>query len=123
MNGTAIAGATQSSYTLTQNGAYSVSVTDTSLCTGSSATLNIGTSGITTVSNNGIKVFPNPTKSLLFIESVSNINIDVKDITGRTLITETSKVVDMSNLVPGMYIIYIKDAEGNVMQIEKVVKE
>ena len=122
MNGTAITGATQSSYTLTQNGAYSVSVTDTSLCTGSSATLNIGTSGIATVSNNGIKVFPNPTKSLLFIESVSNVSIDVKDITGRTLITETSKVVDMSNLVSGMYIIYIKDT-GNVVQIEKVVKE
>ena len=126
LNGTAIPGANSNTYTMTQNGTYSVVVTNPNTCSRSSALLNVGTTGIsTTIGNNDkIRIFPNPTRSVVYIEYHTMVDISIQDITGRTLIIEKdTKLVDMSGLSSGMYMIYVRDNSGNLLQIEKIVKQ
>ena len=80
--------------------------------------------GLTSYSNNGVSVFPNPVNSQLNIVAGSAINnVVVTDMTGRVIIeksTDTS-VVDLSNLANGVY--YVKVATANSLEIIKVVKQ
>jgi hypothetical protein len=71
-----------------------------------------------------VRVYPNPTHSILFIESKAPVNVTVTDITGRVLIHSTQETfVDMSALVNGLYIVHIYNQEGALIRVEKVVKE
>ena len=81
--------------------------------------------------SNSIKLFPNPTKDLITINSVTNISLDsitILDLNGRTLQTITNigqlsdgKTIDISNLAAGMYFMKLQDSESRVA-VKRIVK-
>jgi hypothetical protein len=80
------------------------------------------------------KVYPNPTSGLLTVEFTSyaggQYNLTVTDITGRVVIAKDLKAVsgknrheiDLGFANSGMYMMYLKDATGNI-SVTKVTVE
>jgi uncharacterized repeat protein (TIGR01451 family) len=76
--------------------------------------------------DNSVKIYPNPTKSIISIASDFNIEtIGLYDIQGRILETHiedtTNSTLDISNKSKGIYFLKIKTEKGS--KVEKVVKE
>ena len=72
--------------------------------------INTTSTGINTISENDISVYPNPTTGILNIDGVVSFNkIEVVDVNGKTVktITDYTKTIDVSNLTKGNYIIKI----------------
>lgn len=123
-NGKIIPGATSSSYTMTFDGNYSVVVSDKNGCIAESDKLNYNSLSINvTSSTNAIRIFPNPSKGTVWIESDQSVNIQVLDATGRKIMRkENAKEIDLSVLADGMYLFYISDKENSLLMIEKILK-
>jgi hypothetical protein len=118
LGGTAIAGETQSSYTPTQNGVYTVEVTSPEGCTTMSAQFTVIDVGVEELS--GIahtSVYPNPFHEQAFVVLTNNrstgiANLSVADLQGRKVmdingieLTEpvTKICIDRKNLSDGIY--------------------
>ncbi|MBC7525265.1 MAG: T9SS type A sorting domain-containing protein [Flavobacterium sp.] len=76
--------------------------------------------------DNSVKVYPNPTKSIVNIESNFNIqSIELYDVQGRILetilATKTISRLDLSSQASGIYFLKIKTDKGS--KVEKVVKK
>ena len=71
---------------------------------------------------NGIKVYPNPVKNLLYIGSHNDrFDIEVFSILGQNILTiKTTNQVDLSSFDPGMYLLKIKTKTATI--IRKVMK-
>lgn len=75
--------------------------------------------------NQNIEFYPNPTSSYLFInlKNLTNIQLDVMDITGKILFNQTlnyNNTIDTSTLSNGMYLFKIISDQGSI--IEKIIK-
>ncbi|MBO4307526.1 MAG: T9SS type A sorting domain-containing protein [Bacteroidales bacterium] len=72
-----------------------------------------------------VKVYPNPTRSLVNVEGDGLLSVEVYDLTSRHLMTiqaEGDKVTfDLSNYTTGSYYIRVKTAHGTV--VKKVIKK
>lgn len=125
LGGNAIAGATGQTYVATQNGAYSVRVTDANGCVGTSNAFNLTTTSVggTAAAIAAIRVFPNPTTGVLFIESKMAVHASVWTLDGRKLmdIAET-KNVDLQGLPAGVYMLRLSDPQGTLLLTERVTK-
>jgi hypothetical protein len=78
------------------------------------------------IGNSHIRIYPNPTENTFSIQSSSTIEqISIYDISGRILqtfeVSKTSKVLDISHLANGIYLVKVKTEEGEVIQ--KIVKQ
>ncbi|GEP51926.1 hypothetical protein FNO01nite_25980 [Flavobacterium noncentrifugens] len=108
-----ISGATNATYTATQDGSYAVMVTQNG-CTATSACVTIATLGTDTFSNNKWNMYPNPATHQLFINLNEATEIAIIDMTGKIIHHQILKAgknaVDISLLTSGMYI--IKSASG-----------
>jgi len=116
-----INGATNASFTPTQNGSYAVTVTQNG-CSETSSCIAITTLGLETAVQNGWNVYPNPASQDLFIDVNEATDIVIIDLTGKTIqqeaLTSGKNSIDVSALNPGVY--FIRSASGaNV----KFVKE
>ncbi len=137
----AIPGATTSSTIALGFGSYTVRVSDIHGCQSvspafvlSSYTYSTHTSGsrfdteetgsvINSVNNGDIKIYPNPTQSMVHIESAFPLRAVVSGMDGRTVIDKQQATdLDMSNLANGVYIIKLYDADGELVKLEKLVK-
>lgn len=94
---------------------YTSEYTETNLF--STAPLSINKLAI----QNGIKVYPNPTKDIVYIsldELQSNFEITFYDISGKLIyegkMYTQKKKIDISVLQSGIYILKLKDENGNV---------
>jgi hypothetical protein len=116
LNGTPITGATNSTYTMTQNGTYTVVVTSANGCSATSQSFVVTNVGIHSLSmSSGLTVFPNPsegnaiTVQLLSGEPINHIRIT--DVSGRVVYTEQAlqarRVLDLSALSKGMYLLEV----------------
>ncbi len=130
LNGFAITSATNQSLTITGNGFYSVSVTYSSGCVGTSPDFAYNVVGIDELSSN-ISIFPNPTNGLVTISTNRLENgtstIQVKDLSGRIVldpitITSATSQVDLFNLNEGMYIIEIV-SNNTILSRKSIVKK
>jgi Secretion system C-terminal sorting domain/PKD-like domain len=104
-------------------GNISVKVTDTQNCSDSASvnvSVNVGLNELNSFSN--LSVYPNPTSGLLNIEletSEKNIDIEVFDIIGKSLLKTTAKhngglfqkTIDISHLHEGIYFVKISAGE------------
>ena len=78
--------------------------------------------------NSGLKIYPNPTTSVLNISSISNINqITISNVIGQRVlninnINSKTFSVDVENLTNGVYIINIENNNGSG-SISKFIKE
>lgn len=127
-NGAFIPGATDSVLVVTENGDYNVIVTNEHGCTDTSEiyiVTNVGT-GIddTPTLSKAIHIYPNPANDILYINSPVQVNVRINSIEGRSILyCENAKIIDINNLVPGIYWLHITDDKGLLFKVEKVVIE
>jgi len=114
LNGNIINGATDSTYTFTQNGVYSVTVTIASGCD-YSYSYTVTNTGIANAANlNNIKVSPNPFNDYINISNTTGqlTTLTLFDAAGRTVILETTHEPDykkqLQQLPKGMYFLTIE---------------
>lgn len=110
--------------TATQNGAYSVTVTDSNGCRNSSTIMFVNNVGITApVTVSDIKVYPNPSHGIVYIDAPIRVNIAVRDLSGRVILAkEDAKQADLNGIADGVYMILISDQEGRLIKTEKLFK-
>ncbi|MBL7778802.1 MAG: PKD domain-containing protein [Chitinophagales bacterium] len=118
LNGNDINGATAQNYTATQNGSYTVRVTDANGCSNTSAAVNVTVSSLSEVADFSSVIFPNPTSNVLHIDCSEDIQaIEVADVTGRIIIAENNLStrnlqLATSILAEATYFIHIKTTTG-----------
>jgi len=74
--------------------------------------------------DNSIKAYPNPVKELLYIET-GNYEIEsvqIRDITGRILISSGNNSVHVSTLPKGIYFLEVKTKNSQKVFIQKLIK-
>lgn len=124
LNGNAINGATSSTYQATQNGVYYLEVTYDYGCAVSN-NQTLGSSELIELEFQ-TKLFPNPAKDHLFIESnLQIVNVAVLDINGRMIFEKndgsTIHSIDISNLKRGIYLVVITDGANGITK--RFIKE
>jgi len=87
------------------------------------ADVTVGTIGIKTITNEQLRIYPNPTNGQLFIESkdLHVEKVDILDITGRVVLTSRESTVNISQLSFGTYFVKIKTNKGDLTT--KIIKE
>ncbi len=72
-----------------------------------------------------IKVYPNPTKGLVFIDSKNEniLSVSVFDVLGKNMFQQAGNIqqLDISSLQPGIYFLRITNGSGEI--VKKVIKE
>lgn len=111
-NGTLISGATQSSYTPTQSGNYSVIIASASGCPGTSDMFyfTASSAGVDNFSTSSFLIYPNPTNSIVTISNLPlGTTIHISDFTGNIVFQkdflEEEFVFDVSNFSNGIYVV------------------
>lgn len=119
-NGNLIAGATNQSYSPSQDGNYQVKISDASGCASelSDAFSFIG-SGIKAVTVNAgyFTLYPNPSNGIVFINqnyfTAANYRVTVFDALGNKILqSENNKTVDLSAFSSGLYFVSISIENG-----------
>mgnify|MGYP003310329779 CR=1 FL=1 len=77
--------------------------------------------GINTVSDASISVYPNPTSDLLTITAEGLKEVNILDVNGRVVMTANTNTVDMSNLSNGVY--FVSVVTNNGVSTRSIVKE
>lgn len=125
-DGVIIPGATGATYnTGGQAGSYTVKVTDGSGCSNTSAAFNYNPTAIH--DPNGIagqiSIYPSPAKDRLYIKSPVKVNALLLRVDGGVLINEKdARAIDISGLAAGIYLLQLRDKDGNFIKAEKVIK-
>ena len=130
LNGNLIAGAIASSYTPTQPGSYSVTLTSAGGCVSNSPNLNFVFTAVSGIDNNFISVTPNPNEGIftLSVELDGVYDIEITDATGREIFSQSLlqpgrwvKDFDFQALSKGVYFVSIFNGHNSFMK--KVVVE
>ena len=113
LNGTLIAGETAQTYTVTQNGFYSVWVTTPIGCQSSSSSVQVSVTGFESLMVvNSISISPNPAKDVLFINASSidakKGNYTIYSMKGQLvksgdIILRDKESISLSDLAAGVY--------------------
>ena len=132
LNGVLISGATNQTYTSTQNGNYTDVVTNAFNCSSSpSNTINITTTGIDAISNvNLFTIYPNPTSGLVAIDiNLANqpASIEIVNELGQTLYSNVIKDckatcivnLDLTLFSNGVY--FVKVISGRATKFQKLI--
>ena len=121
--GTAIAGATSQTYTVTANGTYAVVVSNGS-CSDTSACVTIDYMKVSELSLDAISIYPNPTRDNVTVTmSSASASIEIIDAQGK-LLNATQVVngdkIDLSTYETGMYIFRVKTENGtSIFRVSK----
>lgn len=133
LNGNQISGATQDTYTATTTGTYSVTVTDSNGCKGTSTTLVV-TVGAEAAANSllGIDLYPNPTNGIVHVRTLTpinwNVDIRVTDMYGKVVKAfqygsiQNKVELDLMDVANGMYLMNIRDEKGRTNTIRFVIE-
>jgi hypothetical protein len=124
-NGAIIVGANSYQLLTTTGGLYHVQVTDENGCLNYSDTVTIlGSNGIkNTVSQDVLKIYPNPTRSIVNIDAPVRVDVEVTDVTGRQIYSgKDVKSVNMENVADGTYIFRIFDENHQLITVQKINK-
>lgn len=70
-----------------------------------------------------IKIYPNPVSKELTIEYTPNLIVEIIDVFGNLLIKSNEKIIDVTELPCGIYLLYIKDEDNQPIRIEKLIKK
>lgn len=126
LNGQLINGATGATYTASENGNYTVVVTNTGGCTDTSAVYTVSNVvGVHELSrlSNAISIYPNPANDVLQIASPEAVSAMISSLDGRQLLlTQGTKTIDISTLSSGVYMIRFTDSQGRFIKTMKFTK-
>ncbi len=134
LNGGLLSGAVNQTYTFTQNGNYTVVVSDANGCTNISANYNVTTTSSASLgaSAASLQVMPNPNKGKFMIEAqfdaAEHVEIMLLDVLGKQVRQienaevngAYTKEVDMNGLSSGIYYMTFRSDSGNI--VRKIVK-
>jgi hypothetical protein len=113
-------------YTVSENGSYTVVVSDGD-CTDTSSIYHVtNVTGIDDMQGlaSQINVYPNPAKDLVYIYAPFTVNVQLAGIEGRVIRTvKGAKQISMSDLAAGVYLLRITDKDGTVLKVEKLIRE
>lgn len=104
LDGTAIAGATNSFYVPTSAGNYTVSMNDENQCYGVSEPFII--ESVETLMHQGVRVYPNPVRDVLFVDYVNsgNVTYRVTDAIGRVVLQgKFENRISLHDIADGVY--------------------
>ncbi len=125
LDGDIIPGATDSTYTAIEDGEYQVIVTNEIGCTDTSEIYLITNTGLSDrfTLREQIFIYPNPATHQFYIDAPVAVNIRLTDLAGK-LVKETvsAKVMTVSELPNGIYLLHISDKKGVLLKTEKLVK-
>ena len=111
-------------------GTYTVTVTDANSCT---ATQSIDVANTTAIEDdlaagiNTFKIYPNPTNGVINLNielsEVSDLNLEIVDLNGRTVYTESrqnvnvyNNALNLSSLSKGVYMLQATTAQGRTFK-------
>lgn len=124
LNGDSIPGAISQSYTVAVNGNYSVSYSYIPACTSFSEEINFSSVDVQDNALPSFSLYPNPFRNEVVIEpgdASGPALISVFDMSGRSLFIEEfeagSKILDLSFLREGLYIVQLRDSRGVVSKM------
>ncbi len=129
LNGSPISGETSQTYVATQNGWYSVWISNSSGCQSSSSSVYVVVTGIqTSASQNGVYISPIPATSYIEIKTsqYKQLQIRLLDVNGREIMDEhiafenNHSTIDISNLQSSVY--FIEIIGDNFKSVEKIIK-
>lgn len=112
-------------FDVTKKGLYRVKVSDFNGCTGLSTPIELmdESLGISKVEELSVKLYPNPTKGIIMVESPVPVYISVKDLLGKTIINPiNAKQLDLQSYPDGIYMVVITDTDGNLLKQVSVNK-
>ena len=119
MGTTLLVGDTMSTLTVTQNGTYTVAVSNATGCKGYSTPQNITNVGILDIyEHNALNLYPNPTSGSLTVSTAGlhGAILTVYDNIGRVVKQQTISLdktaLDMSGETEGMYIVSVKSQDA-----------
>ncbi len=124
LNGSDIATATNETYTATQNGNYTVVVTDGNGCEGTAASITVTGVGITTLASNiSVELYPNPANDFIIVESTTTITgYEIRNVIGQLVLNgEYNGSINIQDLASATYLVVIKTAKGTA--VRKFFKE
>lgn len=73
------------------------------------------------IGKTNISFYPNPTKGMVFFGE--KYQLEIYNAVGQQLINKYTNQVTLENYTSGIYLLIIKDKNGNVLQKERLVKE
>ncbi|MCC6185610.1 MAG: T9SS type A sorting domain-containing protein, partial [Chitinophagaceae bacterium] len=127
-NGVDIAGEIATNHNLSKNGIFQIRVKDGNGCEGLSNPISIMEQGLT-INNTALiteqlKIYPNPTSSVVYIQSPVAVQVSVKDVTGKTIYeARETKEIDLSKYADGIYLFTISDKDGvELIKQQRVTK-
>ncbi len=121
-----IPGATNKYYAASKFGFYKLRVDSTNGCSNFSDDLDLKyTSKTENITNEKIRIYPNPTKGLFNIESQLELNYSIYDYSGKEIITgkkdSNIQLLDLSNFKSGIYLIKLFNDQEQF--ISKIIKD
>lgn len=126
LEGEAIAGANEATYTVSQNGTYSVVVTGNNSCTDSASYVVTNYTSLATPESASISLFPNPAYAWFHIKSPVNFHLRWTTLDGRLLKEEIIPAgisrFSLDNYPPGLYLLHMTGIKGEPIKFEKLVK-
>ncbi len=124
-NGVPIPGATDSTYTVTENADYQVSVTDSTGCEGTSAIYEVRNVNINDLeAGQYIHIFPNPANEKIYVNSPVPVDLHLYSIEGRMVQSQKdANQLSVEQFANGVYFLHISDKTGRLIRVEKVVKQ
>jgi len=83
----------------------------------------INTLGLSSLSKNGIQVYPNPTERLIEISGNQLMELTIKDLSGKIIVSKdrTTKL-DLSNIAAGIYLLEVRNENHELVGVEKITK-
>jgi glucose/arabinose dehydrogenase len=132
LNGTAIPGADQQSWTATTNGEYAVLADLGGTCQLFSAPVSVIVTGIQGVAGQAPSVFPQPTADLLQLRATApldtGLQVQLRDAAGRMVRSlywpagTTLLSFDVADLAPGSYVLHGSGPHGNWHRLVEVAR-
>ena len=105
---------------------YFVVVTDTNGCISPSNVIefNIARLGVNGMGSSKVRIYPNPTSGVLFIESPVRVRAVISGMDGKVEIdVADAKQIDLTRLANAVYMLSVYDDEGHVIGTQKLIKE
>ena len=124
-NNKIIVGATSKTFTMMFDGTYYAEVSDVNGCFKNSDTVSAYTLSVKSTQTNAIsiKIYPNPTQNIVYIESPAKVKVVVADVVGRTILTKHEATsIDLKDFADGTYFFRIFDEMNQLISVEKITK-
>ena len=126
LDGNPIFGASSVTYDATSAGDYTVAVNNGCVTMSSTQTLTAESTSISHLSEDQMKIYPNPFNSTTVLNANDTYNYSISDLTGKIVksgnVFKGDNLFDLSRLNRGMYILRLQK-DGKVSFIERIVKK